>query len=68
MASDLSNEILNESMGTSYFFSLVHPVAQRKKRSCLKCQVVFVSRGAGNRVCSSCTEHNARTSVLASSC
>jgi hypothetical protein len=68
MTSDLSSEIINESMGTSYFFSLVRPGAHRKKRSCLKCQVVFVSRGAGNRVCSSCAEHNARTSAIASRC
>lgn len=32
----------------------------RKKRTCLKCQRLFDSRGPGNRICSRCQEINDR--------
>ena len=60
-----AENILEESMGVSYFYSLVRPRAERIKRHCLKCNIHFVSRGAGNRICSSCAEQNSRKNINA---
>lgn len=47
----------------SYFYSLVRPVTEKKKKACLKCGVVFLSANYGNRVCGSCAAQNNRASV-----
>lgn len=60
-----AERVLDESLGMSYFYSLVHPRAERKKRYCLKCNLHFVSRSAGNRICSSCAEQNTRKNIQA---
>lgn len=60
-----TEKVFEESMGVSYFYSLVHPRAERKKRPCLKCNVHFVSRSVGNRICSSCAEQNSRKNINA---
>lgn len=39
--------------------------ANRKFRSCLKCQQEFVSSSPGNRICSRCSAENAELSPLA---
>jgi hypothetical protein len=36
------------------FYSLVRPDGIKRKRSCLNCGIIFVSAGAGNRVCAKC--------------
>lgn len=41
-------------MDVSYFYSLVSPQGQRKKRACLRCRRTFVSQGAGHRICGAC--------------
>jgi hypothetical protein len=49
----------------SYFYSLVKRTTDKKKRSCLKCKVVFLSANYGNRVCGSCAAQNNRASMRA---
>jgi ribosomal protein S27AE len=49
----------------SYFFSLIQPNTEKKKRGCLKCGVVFLSANYGNRVCGSCAAQNNRASIRA---
>lgn len=38
-----------------YFYSLIKPNNEKKKRSCIKCKVVFISRNKGHRVCGQCS-------------
>lgn len=37
-----------------YFYSLIRPKGEKKKRSCLRCKLVFLSKDSGNRTCSTC--------------
>lgn len=48
-----------------YFFSLVRKANPKKKRTCLKCGVSFLSANYGNRTCGSCAAQNARAAVRA---
>lgn len=47
----------------AYFYSLVTPKRKAKKVRCLRCQDIFQSFSAGNRVCGSCNESNSRQAV-----
>lgn len=35
----------------------------QKKRKCLKCDKLFLSRGVGNRICARCASRNARIKI-----
>lgn len=60
---NMTEEITEED---AYFYSLVRPSTPKKKRSCLKCGIVFLSANFGNRTCGSCAAQNSRAAQRAS--
>lgn len=58
-------------MSLNSILGLVSPIyipkEERKKRNCLRCGCVFVSKGAGHRLCGSCNDRNTTYGTMATS-
>lgn len=48
-----------------YFYSLVRPRLERKKRRCLRCSDHFESFGPAHRLCGACVLANKRVGIRA---